>query len=80
MQYQCRVIILHGLQRKDCRKDGVLACPSSNKSFQPTEIAFVMTQIIARKLSTFITTKDADPCYHVGNQVGYTQTSPFLRQ
>lgn len=32
MQYQCRVIILHGLQRKGCRKDGVLARPSSNKS------------------------------------------------
>lgn len=42
MQYQCRVIILHGLQRKDCRKDGVLACRSSNKSFQPTETGIEM--------------------------------------
>lgn len=42
MQYQCRVIILHGLQSKDCRKDGVLVCRSSNKSFQPTETGIEM--------------------------------------
>lgn len=42
MQYQCRVIILHGLQRKNCRKDGVLVCRSSNKSFQPTETGIEM--------------------------------------
>lgn len=39
MQYQC---LLHGLQSKDCRKDGVLVCRSSNKSFQPTETGIEM--------------------------------------
>lgn len=81
MQYQCRVIILHGLQRKDCRKDGVLACRSSNKSFQPTETGIEMIDTDHSQKTLYIqTTKDADPFYHVGIQKGYTQTSPFSRQ
>lgn len=72
MQYQCRVIILHGLQRKDCRKDGVLACRSSGIEMIDTDHS--------QKTLYIQTTKDADPFYHVRIQKGYTQTSPFSRQ